>query len=166
MKKFLLIFLLFPFLSMGECPTNMPMSVLNKFQIIQGTAEFLTEDFEACQSCDSLEIWATRKSECDKCSNREYKDGYCYFKENGCPESLIWHKGFCIEKKNCAENEIYAFVLGYKDNNWKTIVSALDGTTGECVSCFDKRDIQITKKECDLCPDRSFHDGWCVLVEE
>lgn len=151
-----------------SCPKEKPMRVSNEFQTIGSHAKLITDDYYRCESCSSLEIWKTTKSECEKCTNREYNNGWCYFKKNGCPSDFIWYIGFCVEKKHCAENEIMAFNPSYfdKEDGRVTVHGSLDDAYSECINCFDKRDIEISKEECSLCSNRQFKDGWCVLVEE
>ena len=96
----------------------------------------------SCVACDYNDTHGIDEQECAKCPNRLFDGKYCQFKESP------------------YKNKPLISLLDPKKN------TCLDGDcwgTVDFFPCDVARKIYTTKKYCDVCPERVWQNGYCVL---
>ena len=138
--------------------------------------------------CKELMPVKTSKENCDLCPNRTYYDtnGLCAL--SSCPEDgLISTQLGCVSPNETAlllldstdcskfQDRIivddvcimkeYFFINGYE--MYRSGNFALGGLDKifKAISCTEESDVLTTKESCNLCPNREYKDGWCMLKE-
>lgn len=177
MKKLFFLLLCFSFPALAiECPSDQPMEKAGK-----------------CYSCEDWDNDYS-KEECGKCPEfRKFKDGLCIFTRSPDPKYPLMQFTAIGESDRFIQNgtvfdscdtksavrstpENCAQCPNRKYENGECVLSECPqgyfrGLMGNCFKCSTtgvsetSGNYEISKEECDKCPERVHKDGLCILKE-